>query len=419
MKNKISKKLLLNIYTIPAVIITIVNIIVSLTDIKAMTITVIILNITFWITGILLYKKKNFSSLISIIPITFLFLNMVNSSNLWIDPYYLCSILVLFFLICDLSIFYKDKKLNKKYKKICTVLITIIVILSIAFSIIDYNQIKNNKNPIFMISLTKPDPSGAPTYKWEYIGLGYKLTINNEDGLNSIIDSKLEFRSWFYLFNIEHNTKNNVVDIIDTVEEEGLICAEALDKFYEDRENIYYYNCLKKDKIIVKYGDGTEKSFEEAFLEDITLESLDEHNIKYITEKKISTIGELSDTIIENKEDIKLNINIDSDLYLDRISDGYLDYSIINNNESITYGYGETFSIEVKKSGKWYKLIPPEDLIFTMPIHYIKPYETHETQIDLKSAYGNLESGTYRLIKEFDENSTSTSFNISVEFEIK
>ncbi len=209
-----------------------------------------------------------------------------------IDPYYVFAILIMFYFICDLVIFYKKENIKKIYKKICTVILFSITILSIFFAIIDYNLIKEDKMPVFMIQLTKPDPSGTPTYRWEYIGLGYKMTLYNDQGLITVSDdvindsSDINFRSLFYLFGVNHNTINEVVNIIDTLEENGLPCDDVLEYFYEDKENIYYFSCVKKHGIIVKYENGVEESFDEAFPKNIDLEDLDKHNINYITEKK-------------------------------------------------------------------------------------------------------------------------------------
>ncbi len=416
MKIKLDKKILINIYTIPAMLLTLLNIIVFFTDFEAITLTVLILNLTFWISGILLYKNKNFASLFAITGIILMFLNMANSSNLWVDPYYLCGILIMFYLISDLVIFFRKEYVKKIYKNICKLIIIFILLISTIFAVVDYNLIVDNKMPKFMIALTKEDTSGEPIYKWEFIGLGYKMTLNNSHGLNKIEDSEIDFRNWFYLFGIKLNTINDVVDIIDKVKEENLACAEAIDYFYEDRDNLYYFDCLKRDKIIVVYEDGTVKSFNDSFLSEINLEDLDKFNINYMSEKRISSLGEISNIdILEDYANIEFIINYDNDDYLDLISDGYLPYTLKNNSDGVVYGYDESFIIEKEQNGEWYELVPPNSFHFNEPYYSLKTIENE--LLDYKEIYGDLEPGDYRLIKEF--NLDNDKFNLAVEFEIK
>ncbi len=107
-----------------------------------------------------------------------------------------------------------------------------------------------------------------------------------------------------------------------------------------------------------------------------------------------------------------------SDLYLDRIEDGYLDYTIKNNSSENTYSYGHPYFIEIKKNGLWYELVPPNELLFTMPLLFILPNEEKALEIDFKHAYGELEKGDYRLVKDFGIND-DTDFYVALEFQVE
>lgn len=75
--------------------------------------------------------------------------------------------------------------------------------------------------------------------------------------------------------------------IIDKVLEESMMCAEALELFYQDEEYSYYFSCMKSSNIIVKYNDGIEIPVKQALKENkITIKDLDRFNIAYYKEKK-------------------------------------------------------------------------------------------------------------------------------------
>lgn len=75
--------------------------------------------------------------------------------------------------------------------------------------------------------------------------------------------------------------------IIDKVKEENIACAEALEQFYEDKEFIYYFPCIKSKNVIVIYSNGYQETVA-ASLEygDITIEDLERNNIEFIKHKK-------------------------------------------------------------------------------------------------------------------------------------
>lgn len=78
-----------------------------------------------------------------------------------------------------------------------------------------------------------------------------------------------------------------VVDIYDRTEEEQIACASALEKFYEDDTNEYYFSCIKSDYIIVMDNTGRTVDVVTALNEGLaTIADLDHYGIKYFTEPK-------------------------------------------------------------------------------------------------------------------------------------
>ena len=78
-----------------------------------------------------------------------------------------------------------------------------------------------------------------------------------------------------------------VVDIWDRAVEEQLPCDEALELFYEDETNEYYFSCIKSHYIIVMDNTGRTVDVVTALNEGlITVEDLDYYGIEYFTEPK-------------------------------------------------------------------------------------------------------------------------------------
>ena len=93
------------------------------------------------------------------------------------------------------------------------------------------------------------------------------------------------------IFLLEKNKINNQpfthLKIIDKVKEENIACAEALEQFYEDKEFIYYFPCIKSKNVIVIYSNGYQETVATSLeYGDITIEDLERNNIEFIKHKK-------------------------------------------------------------------------------------------------------------------------------------
>lgn len=81
--------------------------------------------------------------------------------------------------------------------------------------------------------------------------------------------------------------KTEAYTIVDKSKESGVMCAQALQKFYEDDKNEYYYSCIKDDLVIVEYSNGTSETVSEALKKGkISIDELDDYGIKYYIEEK-------------------------------------------------------------------------------------------------------------------------------------
>ncbi|MBQ5563743.1 MAG: hypothetical protein IIT39_10195, partial [Clostridia bacterium] len=89
----------------------------------------------------------------------------------------------------------------------------------------------------------------------------------------------------------ETSQEINVSEIIDRTVTEQITTDSALEKFYEDDENEYYYGSIKSEYVIVKYSDGSQETVSSALQNGkITLSDLDKYNIGYIKQPKIKTL---------------------------------------------------------------------------------------------------------------------------------
>ena len=79
----------------------------------------------------------------------------------------------------------------------------------------------------------------------------------------------------------------HVVDIWDQTTREQILCASALEKFWEDETNEYYFSCIKSQYIMVMDSTGRIVDVVTA-LEDglITIETLDYYGIGYSKQPK-------------------------------------------------------------------------------------------------------------------------------------
>ncbi len=153
--------------------------------------------------------------------------------------------------------------------------------------------------------------------------------------------------------------KKEIKEIVDLVARDNLTCDTALEKFYQDENYTYSYSCIKNDKVIVKYNDGSEETVKEALENNkITIQDLDRFNIAYIKEEIENNKEKLN---LENYQDNPIflnygeeniiktkNINLSHTILTERIENKY------NNDKelaNLVKYIKDTFDIEI--NNKW------------------------------------------------------------------
>ncbi len=221
------RELLFNVYTIPALLITVMNILVLLTGSVTFTWYIIVMNIFFWITGIMLKNGDNLYSIISIAILWVSLKESVASVNNIIDPYFIHFILIVYFITCDIIVFI-NKDVKKIYKIILYVVCGLLFIFSMVSGLIDYNRVKNDQIPLFMIMIDD-------TNDYEYIGLGYRMTLNKEP-VTDLENIDVNFGSWFYLFEVKSPFIEDYTYPVGIVEDNNSL----LKSYYVNDEYIVY-----------------------------------------------------------------------------------------------------------------------------------------------------------------------------------
>ncbi len=127
----------------------------------------------------------------------------------------------------------------------------------------------------------------------------------------------------------------------------------------------------------------------------------------------------------KNELDIgnKSNIKISQNDVIMTIKEGTLTNKsatlVLTNNSDKNFQYGNPYEIEIKKDGEWHKI--NVELNFDIPAFQLPSKESKEIELNWENGYGNLATGTYRIIKGIDyeyEEGKYKSFNIAVEFTI-
>ena len=97
---------------------------------------------------------------------------------------------------------------------------------------------------------------------------------------------------------------------------------------------------------------------------------------------------------------------------------------IIKNTTDEEYSYGEPYTIEKFENGNWKKIdtLTGESQAWNDILYNLKPNETRELNINWSFGYGELKSGTYRLVKSDLRKANSPesrAYSVYAEFDIK
>ena len=89
-----------------------------------------------------------------------------------------------------------------------------------------------------------------------------------------------------------------------------------------------------------------------------------------------------------------------------------------NNTEDKSYWYGPTYALEVRHEGEWQTVEPDEVLVWNAVAWRLEAGEQKEVTVDWSFGYGELESGTYRLVKTMCCEEDGASLTVGAAFEI-
>jgi len=97
-----------------------------------------------------------------------------------------------------------------------------------------------------------------------------------------------EGENYYLTFYSTFGINSKIKNIIDKTKEiKDFSCDSALEKFYEDDNYNYFFNCIKGEYMIVGYKDGSKETIEEALKnKNITISDLDLYEIDYYKEHK-------------------------------------------------------------------------------------------------------------------------------------
>ena len=119
----------------------------------------------------------------------------------------------------------------------------------------------------------------------------------------------------------------------------------------------------------------------------------------------------------------KSNVQINNDVVSLSIKEGTLTNNsvtaILKNSSNNTIIYDDTYELEIKKDGSWYKI--DVELLFNEPIWNLDSGASKELEFNLEKSYGDLDIGTYRIIKAISLEKTDDvyeEFYVGFEFTI-
>lgn len=103
-----------------------------------------------------------------------------------------------------------------------------------------------------------------------------------------------------------------------------------------------------------------------------------------------------------------ISMEMDQETYA---SEGDTFELIVNNQSDNEITYGVEFILEYKEDGTWMEVIPDDEREFIMLAHILDPDQEAQETIDL-SYYEPLESGEYRIMREFEGEPVVAEFTV-------
>lgn len=76
----------------------------------------------------------------------------------------------------------------------------------------------------------------------------------------------------------------------------------------------------------------------------------------------------------------------------------------IDNQSQKDLTYGRDYYLEMEKDGKWYQVIPKQEIAITLDLLWVPAGMTESIFVNWADSYGELKAGHYRIIKPVTDN---------------
>ncbi len=173
---------------------------------------------------------------------------------------------------------------------------------------------------------------------------------------------------------------------------------DYVDALWDGGSKIYHY-------------DKNKKEFGNADFYVISCNSIDNIKDIYIARKKDSLMNKCN-MKIDDLENASMTIK-----------NGTLTKTgatvIITDTSNRNNIYGESYKIEKEENGMWTELQPKHDMVFTSIGYSVNENHTLELKVNWESSYGELQNGTYRILKDTSYAGEGTRHYITAKFTIE
>lgn len=100
----------------------------------------------------------------------------------------------------------------------------------------------------------------------------------------------------------------------------------------------------------------------------------------------------------------------------DSVTHGELTYTISNQSDK-DLSYGQDYGLQKEKEGKWYQIIPKNEVAVTLELLWVPAGNTDTQMLGWESSYGKLPAGHYRIVKSvFDD---QQGYYLAGEFQVE
>ena len=123
-------------------------------------------------------------------------------------------------------------------------------------------------------------------------------------------------------------------------------------------------------------------------------------------------VGTKQEEIVFNRDKEKVTVEV----LMDTVTSTGAAIVVTDKNKD-TYGWGKSYKIQEKVNGEWLDLTPIAEMSFEEIAYGLDENGQFEQNIDWARFYGELEKGTYRIVK--DTYDKGYIYFYSNEFEIK